>query len=82
MGLREEQVQMVAKNAEEKEEHVLAALALFGEIIAGQRKQKLMENQDANRIAESDTLKIKEANKIKELYRAIGGSRKLRKKGI
>ena len=39
----------------------------------GQCQQKLKENQDANRIAELATLKINEENKIKKLYRAIGG---------
>ena len=72
MQFREEQVQFVRKK-EEEEKHVLAALALFGEIIVGQCQQELKGNQDVNRITELETLKINVSNKIKELYRAISG---------
>ena len=70
MQFREEQVQFVRKK-EEEEKHVLAALALFGEIIADRCQQTLKENQAANRVTDLATLKINEKNKIKELYRAI-----------
>ena len=69
MELRGEQAQFVRKKEEEK--HVLSPLSLFGEIIAGQFQQKLKENQDANRITELATLKLRETNKIKELYRGV-----------
>ena len=72
MEFREEQAEVVRKKGEEEEEkQVLAALALFGEIIADQCQQKLKGNQDVNRIAEMETLKINETAKINELYREI-----------
>ena len=48
----------------EEEKQVLAALALFGEIIAGQCQLKWKENKDANQLTETSTLKINEINKI------------------
>ena len=58
---------------EEEEKQVLAALALFGEIVVGQCQTKRMENQDSKQLTEFSTLKINEASKIKELYKIIGG---------
>ena len=71
MELREEQVQMI-KKGEEEEKKVLAALALFGEIVVGQCQAKRKENQDAKQLTETATMEINETNKIKELYKILG----------
>ena len=55
-----------------RRKQVLTALALFGEIIVGQCQKKRKENRDAEQLTETATLKINEANKIKELYKIIG----------
>ena len=55
----------------EKEKHVLAAMALFEEVILDHRPAKLKENQDVNLITESAVLGIIETNKIRELYRTL-----------
>ena len=49
LAFREEQVQCVRKK---RGKQVLAASALFGEVVAGQRRQTLKENQDVGRITE------------------------------
>ena len=69
-GFREEQVQMVRKNGEERQ--VLAALALCEWIIVDQCQMKRKENQDVNQLTECATLKINETDEIKELYKVIG----------
>ena len=58
-----------ARSREEKK--VLIALALAGEVISGQCQLKLKENQDANSIIETTVLKVRETNKIREIYREI-----------
>ena len=47
-------------------------MALFEEISADQCQTKRKENQDMNQLTETATLKIEEANKIRELYKIIG----------
>ena len=51
------------------EKDVLASLALMGEMIANQFMAKRRKNESAKLIAEGAVLKVKEANKIRELYR-------------
>ena len=51
---------------------VLADLALYGEIVAGQCQTQRKENQDVKQLAETATLKIHEASKIKELCKTKG----------
>ena len=55
-----------------EEQQILTALALLGGVILGQCQQKLEGNRDVCRITEVAVLKINEASKIRELYRAIG----------
>ena len=72
LEFREEQAQCGRKKGnEEEEQHVLAALALLGEVITDQRQVELKENQDADLITDSAVLGINETNKIRELYRAL-----------
>ena len=51
------------ENEEEEEKQVLASLALFEGIIADQCQTKRKENQDANQLTETATLKIKETTR-------------------
>ena len=61
------------KERSREEKKVLTALAFMEEVIADQCQFKLKENQEANPITESDVLKVQEANKIRDIYRAIFG---------
>ena len=65
--IREEQAQMVKfqgeKERSQEEKKVLIAFAHMGEVILGQCRLKLKENQDANSITETAVLKRK--NRIK-----------------
>ena len=60
------------KKGRGEEQQVLTALALLGGVILDQRQKKLMGNKDLVRITEVAVLKINEAGKIRERYRAIG----------
>ena len=50
---------------------VLAALALFEEVISDHRQVELGGNQDVNLITDAAVLEIRETTKIRELYRAL-----------
>ena len=54
-----------------EERAVLTALALTDELILDQRQLKFRANRDAGSITEAAVLKVKESNKIRDLYRAI-----------
>ena len=74
MGKNVWNLERTSTNVKENEEgeQVLAALALFGKTIVGQCQLKWKDNQDANKLTATATLKINETNKIKELYKIIG----------
>ena len=77
LEFREEQAQ-IAKLHDEKErsreeKNVLTELAFMGVVIAGQCQIKLTGDKEANSITETAVLKVREANKIRELYRGIFG---------
>ena len=54
-----------------EEKDVLASLALMEEMIANQCMVKRRKNESSKLIAEGAVLKVKETNKIRELYRIL-----------
>ena len=77
-----------------EEKDVLASLALMEEMIGNQCMVKRRNNENAKLIAEEAALKVRETNKIRELYRILNeiqgrkrrkncvSSKKLRKNGM
>ena len=54
-----------------EEKDVLASLALMEEMIVNQCMVKKRKNESSKLIAEGAVLKVKETNKIRELYRIL-----------
>ena len=73
MELREEQVQTIKKEEEEEEKKGFSSFGPIWGNQFGPMSDKTEGNQDAKHLTETDTLKINETNKIKELYKMIGG---------
>ena len=51
-----------------EEKDVLMSLALMGEIIGGQCRVKRRNNENAKLIAEEAVQKVRESNKVREIY--------------
>ena len=75
LGIKEEQAKIEkfqgGRERSQEAKKVLTALSFLEEVISNRRQFKLKENQKANSITETDVLKVRETNRIRDLYRGI-----------